>query len=178
MADISGRHRLCAAPGGKTTQIADLLGTGSIVACDVDETKVALLTALPDSFEAVAYEVRCIDAAAALPFEPASFDAILVDAPCSNTGVLRRRVEARWRLRPESISSLAALQLDLLERALPLLAPGGRIVYSTCSIEQEENEDVISAFLDRHDELVGEVAFRVWPTGEADGGFAAVIRSA
>jgi 16S rRNA (cytosine967-C5)-methyltransferase len=83
------------------------------------------------------------------------FDRILVDAPCSNTGVVRRRVELRWRVQPAEIDRLRQLQLDLLRRAAPLLKPGGTLVYSTCALEPEENEGVVQNF------LAGEKQFRL-----------------
>jgi len=85
---------------------------------------------------------------AALPFAP--FDRILVDAPCSNTGVMRRRIDLRWRIRPEEIQRLGQTQLVLLERAASLLKPNGVIVYSTCSLEPEENQAVVNQFLESH----------------------------
>ena len=135
---------LCAAPGGKALHLADLLdGRGEVVACDVVPKKLAVLADLRRRVPAgVAWTSTLVPADGPLPFEPASFDGVLVDAPCSNTGVLRRRVEARWRLTPADLTSLATLQRSLLERALPLLRPGGRLVYSTCSLEPEENEDL------------------------------------
>ncbi len=75
------------------------------------------------------------------------FDRILIDAPCSNTGVMRRRVDLRWRIRPEEIERLRVEQLELLRQAAPLLKPGGTLVYSTCSLEPEENKGVITEFL-------------------------------
>ncbi len=167
---------LCAAPGGKTLHLADLMKQGRIVACDVDAERMALLEGLRERMGAIDYETVCLDPEAALPFEPRTFDAILVDAPCSNTGVLRRRVEARWRLRAQDITTLASIQADLLERCLPVLKEGGRIVYSTCSLEPEENEDVVAAFVERHPEFVVEPGFRSWPRAEADGGFGVVLR--
>ena len=124
----------------------------------------------------VVIEVVEVPAEGALPFEPASFDAVLVDAPCTNTGVLALRVEARWRAKPDDAVRMAAVQGDILERALPLLKPGGTLVYSTCSIEPEENAGVFDAFVARHDDVEGEIAFRAWPTSDHDGGFAAVLR--
>jgi 16S rRNA (cytosine967-C5)-methyltransferase len=167
---------LCAAPGGKTLHAADLMGSGTLVACDVDDEKIAVLEQLADRVGGVDYEVVQVKRKGRLPFAPASFDAVIVDAPCTNTGVLRRRVEARWRLKPSDIGSLAALQFDLLSRARPLVRPGGVIVYSTCSLETEENEDVLAAFTEGEAGLEGEVAFRVGPGRDQDGGFAAVIR--
>src|SRR5205807_606202 len=107
-----------------------------------------------------------------LPFAPASFDGVLVDAPCSNTGVLRRRPEARWRLLSGDLVGLAALQDALLERALALVRPGGRVVYSTCSIEPEENEERVARLLRSHPGLARGASFAVLPGPERDGGFA------
>jgi 16S rRNA (cytosine967-C5)-methyltransferase len=168
---------LCAAPGGKSLHLADLLGRGRLVACDVDARKLARLEALPVPRDGLAFECVKLEREGPLPFAPGSFDAVLVDAPCSNTGVLRRRVEARWRLGPRDVDALAALQGTLLDRCVPVLAPGGRIVYSTCSLEPEEDEDVLAAFLARHPDFEGETAFRVWPGREADGGYAALLRA-
>jgi 16S rRNA (cytosine967-C5)-methyltransferase len=91
-------------------------------------------------------ETLVLDAAKPLPFEH-KFDRILVDVPCSGTGTLSRHPEIRWRLRPEDLPDLHSRQSLLLQSALPHLAPGGRLVYSTCSLEPEENEDVIHAAL-------------------------------
>jgi 16S rRNA (cytosine967-C5)-methyltransferase len=171
---------LCAAPGGKALHLADLLGSrGEVVACDVEPRKLALLIELRGRVPpGVAWTSTLVPAEGPLPFEPASFDGILVDAPCSNTGVLRRRVEARWRLAVQDLATLATLQRSLLERALPLLKPGGRLVYSTCSLESEENEDVISSFAAAHPDLTRTEGFEVLPNRDADGGFAAVFTTA
>lgn len=80
---------------------------------------------------------------AGAPLEPASFDRILVDAPCSNTGVIRRRVDVRWRLTDEDFIRMPAQQLALIKRTATLLKPGGTLVYSTCSLEPEENDRVV-----------------------------------
>ena len=111
-----------------------------------------------------------------LPFQAASFDAVLVDAPCSNTGVLRRRPEARWRLRSRDLESLVALQASLLERALPLVRPGGRLVYATCSIEPEENEAQAERLLAAHPGLSSGETFSAPVTAERDGGFGTLVR--
>lgn len=166
---------LCAAPGGKTLHLADLLGgRGYVVAADVDAQRLESLGAveaqMPDGVELACREVG---REGPLPFDPASFDAVLIDAPCTNTGVLRRRVEARWRLDPADVDALAAIQRDLLERARPLLRPGGRLVYSTCSLEAEENGDLVRAFLASHPELALGEELEVPPHHDADGGYAA-----
>ncbi len=164
---------LCAAPGGKTLHVADLLGRGEVVACDVAEEKTVRLEGLRRHLpEGVSLAVRRIDPEAPIPFEASSFDVVIVDAPCTNTGVLRRRVEARWRLDPGDVAALAALQRGLLDRAWPLLKPGGRLVYATCSLESEENEDVAAGFLAAHDDAVEEQRVSVPGGRDQDGGFA------
>ena len=141
----------------------------------MDPAKVKALAALAPQMGSVDYQVQPIRKRGDLPFAPASFDAVLIDAPCSNTGVLRRRVEARWRLREKDIPALAAIQTDLLARAAPLLRPAGRLVFSTCSLEREENEDVVEAFVAAHPTWRAERSYRVWPGGDADGGCAFVL---
>jgi 16S rRNA (cytosine967-C5)-methyltransferase len=168
---------LCAAPGGKTLHLADLMQRGTIVACDVAAEKLARLEALGDLVpDGVTLDVQQVPREGPLPLEAGSFDRILVDAPCTNTGVLRRRVEVRWRLDPEDIQALAEVQRDLLDRALVLLKPGGRLVYTTCSLESEENEETIASFLAAHPEVVREKSTEVPGGRDQDGGFAAVMR--
>jgi 16S rRNA (cytosine967-C5)-methyltransferase len=133
---------LCAAPGGKTTFIAQhMRNQGRVVAVDPAPDRLQLVR---DNCARLG--VTCVETATEPP-AAAAYDRILIDAPCSNTGVLRRRVDARWRLRPEEIERLAATQLGLLRRAAPALRPGGTLVYSTCSLEPEENEQVVERFL-------------------------------
>jgi 16S rRNA (cytosine967-C5)-methyltransferase len=140
---------LCAAPGGKTTFIAQkMMDRGKIVAVDVSRERLRLIR---ENCERLG--VTCVESILLSDFKkrrPASYDRILIDAPCSNTGVMRRRVDLRWRIRPEEIARLSANQRDLLEQAAPQLKPGATLVYSTCSLEPEENEEVISDFLARH----------------------------
>jgi 16S rRNA (cytosine967-C5)-methyltransferase len=88
-----------------------------------------------------------VPSAGALPFVPGSFDLVLVDAPCSGLGTLRRDPDIRWARHPDDLTRLAASQLTLLHRSAPLVRPGGMLVYATCSSEPDENEDVVSAFL-------------------------------
>lgn len=166
---------LCAAPGGKAVQIADRMGGGVLVACDVDARKVEALAALAPEMGQVRYEARLVEREGELPFVPGSFDRVLVDAPCSNTGVLRRRVEVRWRLRHEDVQTLASLQLDLLRRAFAVLASDGVLVYSTCSIEPEENEGVVDAFLAAEPRATAGSPLRHLPRAESDGGFAVAL---
>ena len=134
---------VCSAPGGKTLRLAlDAGADGHVIAADLHPHRVR---AMADRFERAGLqniETRVLDATQPLPFEK-KFDRILIDAPCSGTGTLARHPEIRWRLRPEDLPDLHARQTLLLQKALPHLAPGGRLVYSTCSLEPEENEDVI-----------------------------------
>ncbi len=227
---------LCAAPGGKTTHLAELSGdAATIVAVDVHRTRLALLEraverlglrsirpvlaeplALEDAPPPAAGEVDDDDADDAIPPEapeaalaeagangsdddtperdgaaPASeadpvalatigedFDRVLVDVPCSNTGVLRRRVEARWR-QPDAdgLARLVALQQRLLAFGADRVRPGGLLVYSTCSIEEAENAEVVAAVIAARDDLELEDELASQPTiGGGDGGYVARIR--
>jgi 16S rRNA (cytosine967-C5)-methyltransferase len=134
---------LCAAPGGKTLLLAQAAGDeGRVVATDVHGHRVR---AMKERFErAGRRNIECLrlDGTGPLPFE-SRFDRILVDAPCSGTGTLARHPEIRWRLRAEDLPNLHARQVALLRNALAVLAPDGRLVYSTCSLEPEENELVV-----------------------------------
>ncbi|MEN9778823.1 MAG: rRNA ((967)-C(5))-methyltransferase RsmB, partial [Verrucomicrobiota bacterium] len=104
------------------------------------------------------------------------FDRVLVDAPCSNTGVLRRRLELRWRIQPTEITRLAAEQLQLLRQAASRVRPGGVLVYSTCSLEAEENEQVVEAFLQNHPGWTESARRSLHPVRTSvDGAFAAKL---
>jgi len=135
----------CAAPGGKTTYLAQLMHDhGRIVACDLYESRVARLRENLNRLGvtiATALQHDCMQAGP--PLAESSFDRILVDAPCSNTGVIRRRVDVRWRLTEEDFMRMPAQQFALLRRTATLLKPGGTLVYSTCSLEPEENDRVV-----------------------------------
>jgi len=139
---------LCAAPGGKTTFIAQLMhNKGKIVACDIFEDRLKLLRE-----NCARLGVTCVETvlSSALNSQPSTFNRVLVDAPCSNTGVMRRRVDLRWRISPEEISRLQQAQLDVLKLASTKLKPGGVLIYSTCSLEPEENGEVVKEFLREH----------------------------
>ena len=154
---------LCAAPGGKTTFLAQLMrNEGKIVACDISEERLKLIRENCQRLGVTCVEF-CRSRGNEVHSEKAEigqrlltssptgkFDRILVDAPCSNTGVLRRRVDLRWRISPEEISRLQQTQLDLLKLAATKLKPGGVLVYSTCSLEPEENSEVVKEFLREH----------------------------
>jgi len=139
---------LCAAPGMKAGQLAQMLGSGTLVACDRSAARLRTMAKLLPQWVPAAVRLSMVrlDAARALPFG-AKFDRILLDAPCSGTGTLARNPEIKWRLRAEDIPRLAELQATMLRNALPVLANGGRLVYATCSLEPEENEDVVEKVL-------------------------------
>ena len=133
---------LCAAPGGKTTHLAELMDNrGHITACDIDPKRLETVTSLCQRLRIKGVETVVLKEDGEIPQGP--FDAALVDVPCSNTGVLGRRPEVRWRLKPKEFEYLVRLQTRLLIEALTRVKPGGAVVYSTCSIEPEENEGVV-----------------------------------
>ena len=173
----------CAAPGGKTTLIAQYMrNQGRLVARDNAPDRLELLRENCDRLGAT-----CVSAEIAPGTEsgreelkrptgraPQLFDRILIDAPCSNTGVMRRRVDLRWRLRPAEISRLLESQMNLLRECAPLLKPGGTLVYSTCSLEPDENESVVAEFLASHSGYAQVRSRELLPfTDEVDGAFVA-----
>ncbi len=136
---------VCAAPGGKATEMSEIASAGSIVAVDRRRRRARLLRAISkhlqvDNLHPVVADGR------SLPFE-ASFARILLDVPCSSLGTLRRNPDVRWRVEASDLGPLAALQLELLRSSSRLLAENGRLVYATCSTEPEENERVVERFL-------------------------------
>ena len=166
----------CAAPGGKTTYLAELMkNTGRIYACDLYESRVARLRENLSRLGITNTQTFVHDTMqAGAPVEAVSFDRILVDAPCSNTGVLRRRVDVRWRLTDEDFIRMPAQQLALVKRAASLLKPGGTLVYSTCSLEAEENEGVVEKALAAAPQLRFLESRRALPFVDGmDGAFAA-----
>ena len=169
----------CAAPGGKTTYLAELMqNTGRIYACDLYESRVARLRENLNRLGITNTQTFVQDTMqSGKPLELASFDRILVDAPCSNTGVIRRRVDVRWRLTDEDFLRMPAQQLALIRRCATLLKPGGTLVYSTCSLEPEENDGVCDTALARISGLVLEEKrhVRPWVDG-VDGAFCAKFR--
>jgi 16S rRNA (cytosine967-C5)-methyltransferase len=167
---------LCAAPGGKTSYLAELMrNEGRIVACDLWESRLVRLRENMARLGIENVEPLVHDGMIASPaLPPASFDRILIDAPCSNTGVIRRRVDVRWRLTDEDFLRMPAQQLALLRRAADLLKPGGTLVYSTCSLEPEENERVVETLRAGVPSLRFEEVKRTLPFIEnVDGAFAA-----
>jgi 16S rRNA (cytosine967-C5)-methyltransferase len=137
----------CASPGGKTTALAALMdGRGLLVACDVRERRIDLLRRTVAASGAANTRIVQADLLQPLPFT-STFDCVLVDAPCSGLGTLRRDPDIRWRRHERDLISLAAAELTMLQHAADRVATGGRLVYATCSSEPEENEGVVDAFL-------------------------------
>jgi len=142
----------CAAPGGKGVTL-ERLGA-RVVAGDARRDRLARLA---DTVRRAGVAIPVVGAdLVAAPLAPATADAVLVDAPCSATGTMARHPDARWRLSPRLIDRAAARQSDLLRAAAPLVRPGGLLIYATCSLEPEENGDVVNAFLQRHREFSRE----------------------
>ena len=169
---------LCAAPGGKTTYIAQLMqNQGKIIAQDNSLERLDLIR---ENYIRLGLTSVDISLAPNQIIEKPSvrFDRILVDAPCSNTGVMRRRVDLRWRIEPEEIARLRQEQLDLLRRAAPRLKPGGVLVYSTCSLEPEENQEVVEQFLKEHAQFKTESERELKPFADnVDGAYVSRMKS-
>jgi len=164
---------LCAAPGGKTTFVAQLMNNrGRIVAMDNSGERLKLLEE-----NCARLGVTCVEPVlpSTLNSQPSTrFDRVLVDAPCSNTGVMRRRVDLRWRVQPKEISRLQETQLGLLKQAALALKPGGVLVYSTCSLEPEENAEVVKEFLSNRAEFTLEDERELLPfVDNVDGAYVA-----
>lgn len=142
----------CAAPGGKTTHLAALTGNrAQITALDLHPQRVHLVEQGAARLGCRGIAARCWDLTTPPRFlDPESFDGVLVDAPCSGLGVLRRNPETRWRLHPADITLLAERQAMLLDQAATLVRPGGRLVYAVCTVTPEETDRQVAAFLARH----------------------------
>ncbi|MEP7310714.1 MAG: 16S rRNA (cytosine(967)-C(5))-methyltransferase RsmB [Acidobacteriota bacterium] len=139
----------CASPGGKTTAIAARMRPGGLlVACDVRERRIELLRHTVDATGAVNVRIVQADLTIPPPFSQ-RFDCVFVDAPCSGLGTLRRDPDIKWRRREDELATLAGYALQMLTQAAAAVAPGGRLVYTTCSSEPDENERVATAFLSR-----------------------------
>lgn len=191
--DVQSGERVldvCSAPGSKTTHIAHRAsGVMLLVAGDVHQHRLRVVRESCERQSVNFVQLVVYDATSHLPFADASFERVLVDAPCTGTGTLRRNPEIRWRILPSDVAELALRQSRILQNAAPLVAPGGRLVYSTCSVEPEENESVVAAFLRENDgfRLVRPQAFdhlqcgaeataRIWPQRMgADGFFIAAL---
>lgn len=173
---------LCAAPGGKSTHLAELTDDQShIISVDDHPHKIDLIRENAFRLKLKSIEPVLGDARKVFAGDGRQADAVLVDAPCSGTGVLRRRVDARYRRKPEEIKALAALQREILEAAARLVRPGGRLVYSTCTLEPEENQEQIKWFIGSHSDFRIEPYSDFLPRGldtclaDLNGGWATLL---
>lgn len=163
---------LCAAPGGKSLMLGErLAGEGRLVAADRSERRQRQ-TAENFRRRGLDYQVTVADPAELT----GEFDVVLADVPCSNTGVYRRRPDVLWRFRPEELEKITALQRRILGEAARLTAPGGQLVYSTCSIEPEENPLQVEAFLKEHPGFERLCERQLLPSAETDGAYACLLR--
>ena len=167
---------LCAAPGGKATQLLERVGSeGHVVAVDRNEEKLSRVRENLSRFGSHFTATMVQESADQIDLGE-TFSHVLLDAPCSNTGVLARRPEARWRIKKRDLDALAAVQSGLLEAALRHLSPGGRLLYATCSIEPEENESIIAKAFTRHPDLIERETELFLPHRcRADGGFYSLL---
>lgn len=176
---VKSGHRVLdafAAPGGKTAYLTQLMGNeGTLIATDSLDKR---LDRLQENLQRLGVRRPMVRKAEWTEPQPdlELFDRILLDVPCSNTGVLRRRVDLRWRLEPKVFAEMAALQFKLATNVLKQLRPGGRAVYSTCSIEPEENENLIDCLLEKDPTLERRDVVRSTPqTDGYDGAFATLL---
>lgn len=184
--DFKGNEQVldaCSAPGGKTVQIAENLTTGSVIALDIHENKLKLVRNAAEHLHVSdKVKTKALDARKAKEyFNQRQFDKILVDAPCSGLGLIRRKPEIRYEKSLNDIKNLAKIQLAILESVSGLLANGGELVYSTCTISYEEDEGVVKQFLKLHPDFelipvqVGKLPkqemVRIFPSSDGSDGF-------
>lgn len=166
---------LCAAPGIKTTQLAELTGEKAMItATDIDRQR---LDKVRENIDRLG--IKSIKVVPYRKFTGSRFDCVLLDVPCSNSGVLAKRIEARYRIVPQTIEELAVIQRRLLDKAAGLLKPHGKICYSTCSIQRQENSGVVQDFLEQYREFTLETEQLVLPSAEGfdhDGGYTAILK--
>lgn len=169
----------CAAPGGKSTHLAELIGdAGTVVAVDRSAGRLRRLRDNARRLGLSSIEPLTADAAVPGAIGGPLFDRILLDAPCSGLGTLARHPDARWRITPATISELVALQHSLLEAMLPLLAPAGRLVYATCTVHPSENSALIAGVLAQHTGWRLLSQQQHWPAPQGgDGFYVAVLQS-
>jgi 16S rRNA (cytosine967-C5)-methyltransferase len=198
VADIATNHEprlvcdLCSAPGGKSCSMAlSIARLGMVEASDRSQRRLSLVRDLTARLGVSNVGLRIRDAVEELPKGEPTFDAVLVDAPCSGFGTLGRKIDARWSKSEETIEELARIQAEILGNAAHLVKPGGFMVYSTCTIERQENEDIVAGFLSKNREFslvdirselpaelcTAEGMYRAWPHRHAmAGAFAAKLR--
>lgn len=167
----------CAAPGGKTSLLAEIMcNDGTLYACDASSARLARLRENLTRLKVRNAHVHAFDllSEASPPFGQMLFDRILLDVPCSNSGVMRRRIDVRWRLQEDEFAQLAETQTRIVKAALKFLKPGGSLVYSTCSIDPDENQGVVKAILADHPEMeLVESRLVFPPKDQTDGAYAA-----
>ena len=162
----------CSAPGGKSTHIAALIqNRGKIVACDSNEKRIELVKQNAERLGCNSIVTICADARNLGRKYPQEFDRVLVDAPCSGLGVLRRKPDARWKKFPKNLKELPELQFEILESCARCVKIGGTLVYSTCTMESAENEDLVAKFLDRHSAFKLISTRKLLPTIDGTDGF-------
>ncbi len=175
---------LCAAPGSKTTGMADQArDSARIIAADIHGHRLRALIQTARLHGLTSINCIVLDGTQQLPFKDRIFDRVLVDAPCSGTGTLRRNPEIRWRISPAAIDDLSKLQQQLLRNASNFVKPGGKLIYSTCSVETDENERVRQSFLENCEDftpspitsdpslVTGAGQARTWPQRDNVDGF-------
>ena len=169
----------CAAPGGKATHIAELMGDqGEVLALDVAANRLQQVQVNADRLGLSCIKPDRADATDLELLPDCSFDRVLLDVPCSGLGTLARHVDARWSLKPEAMEELTHLQAQLLDQGARLTAPGGRLVYATCTVHPAENREQVQAFLaDQPGWQLQQPMLELWPRPDqpGDGFFAAVL---
>ena len=166
---------LCAAPGTKTTQLAEATGdSAKIIATDINAERLKLVKE-----NTTRLGIKSITIAPYEELVDSKLDCILLDVPCSNTGVLAKRIEARYRLKPKAIKELTKTQAELLIKAAAMIKPGGKICYSTCSIQKAENNELVKDFLQKNRGFKLDSEQLILPSTDDgldhDGGYVAVL---
>lgn len=164
----------CAAPGGKTVMLYDKYPDAKIIAADKSEKRLAQMQ---ENFKRLGVTAETVCADALQPeFQPESFDLVFIDAPCTNSGVMRRRPDAAWRFSLNRLEDTAKLQRKILHAMAPLVKKGGILLYSTCSVEPEEDSLQAERFAQEHPDFVLEESQLLLPDFMHDGAFAARFR--
>jgi len=170
---------LCAAPGVKTTQLAEATGdSATIIATDIDNRRLEMVKESTARLGIKSVRIVATDNLQSITTEIGLFDAILLDVPCSNTGVLAKRIEARYRIKPKVIEEMTKTQSELLNTAATMIRPQGKICYSTCSIQKAENSELIRDFLQNKPHFKLETELLILPSAQTfdhDGGYVAIL---
>ena len=172
---------LCAAPGGKSTHLAEIMkNTGEIIACDKSQGKIKLIQENAKRLGVKNIETRVNDARILNKDFIDKFDYVLVDAPCSGTGLYRKKPDIKWNKDLEDIKSLAEIQLEILDKAKDYVKDGGELLYSTCSLSKIENEDVVNKFLENNKnfkikKLRDRDVLKLFPSTDGSDGFSITL---